>query len=193
MTHQRTRLANLARFSWVFISRLRKDFTKTDDVAASFYAVLLAQRLLSQQFPLAKCYTVTLDAAMMGIMGFVRSQRRWGAWAGLAALALQIVLSFGHLHRDDLGLPPLPAASHQIVVGAALAPSAPADQDHYPQPDDYCPVCASMVLAATAIPSLPPTLIAPIAVHYAWPSQAAIGGLSAKLTLSFRARGPPSI
>ena len=131
---------------------------------------------------------------MVGVMGFVRSQRRWGAWAGLAALMLQLLLSFGHMHRDDLGLPPLPAqSSDQAVANAAFAPAGPADPDRHQQPDDYCPICASMVLVATAIPSLPPTLIAPVAVYYAWPSHAAADGLTATLTLSFRARDPPSI
>jgi hypothetical protein len=134
---------------------------------------------------------------MIGVMGFVRSQRQWGAWAGLAALALQIVLSFGHMHPDDLGISPLPAVGHDhIAAGAAFAPAVPAEQDHHSAPnvpDDYCAICATMALVATAIPSLPPALIAPAAVGYVWPVHLAARSVSAKLTLSFQARGPPSI
>jgi hypothetical protein len=134
---------------------------------------------------------------MIGVMGFVRSQRRWGAWAGLAALALQIVLSFGHMHREDLGLSALPALNHDhLAASAAFVPSAPAEQDrHSPPdvPDDYCAVCASMALVATAIPSLPPALIVPVPVRYVWPAQTIVRGASVRLALSFQARGPPSI
>src|ERR1700744_397441 len=99
---------------------------------------------------------------MIGGIGFVRSRRHWGAWAGVAALARQIILSFGHMHGDDLGLPPLPAVSQdQVAAGAASVPAGPANPDHHQPPDDYCPICASMVLMATAMPSLPPILIAP--------------------------------
>ena len=35
-------------------------------------------------------------------MGWVRYHRRFGAWPGFAALALQIVLSFGHVHVGNV-------------------------------------------------------------------------------------------
>jgi hypothetical protein len=131
---------------------------------------------------------------MIGVMGFVRSRRRWGAWAGLAALALQIVLSFGHMHPEDLGLSPL---NHdRVAASAVFAPVAPAEQDrHSPPnvPDDYCAICASMALVATAIPSLPPALITPVPVRYVWPAQTIMRGVSARLAPSFQARGPPAI
>ena len=34
-------------------------------------------------------------------MHWVRSNRRFGSWAALFALAIQLVLSFGHIHLED--------------------------------------------------------------------------------------------
>jgi hypothetical protein len=148
------------------------------------------------------------------IMGVVRSHRRWGAWAGLTALLLQLVLSFGHMHRDDLGLPPLGAADHaqivasqiaasqvvarnvvagEVVAGTVAAPAGQSQHDQQPLPDDYCPICASMVLVATAMASSPPAFVAPIPVRDDWLSHAAIRGAPPKFVTSFQARGPPSI
>jgi hypothetical protein len=125
-------------------------------------------------------------------MGWVKRHKRSGALLALAALALQLALSFGHMHRDDLGLPPLPAPGQTLIASGAVAPpAAPADQDHQPASDDYCPICASMVLIATATPSLPPVLIVPTPIRHVWQVQRASSEVAARITLSFQARGPP--
>ena len=93
-------------------------------------------------------------------MIWFRSRIRSGAQLALFALAFQMAVSFGHMHRDDLGLPPLiDAGQTHFDAGAHTAPA----QGHRQPtaPDDYCPICASMALIATAIPSLPPMLVTP--------------------------------
>ncbi|HEY2526894.1 MAG TPA: DUF2946 family protein [Xanthobacteraceae bacterium] len=125
-------------------------------------------------------------------MNWFRSRIRSSARLALFALAVQMVLSFGHMHRDDLGLPPLAASDGAQVVAATTPTSAhPADQNQYPAPDDYCPICASMVLIATAVPSLPPVLIVPGPVEPAWLSPAPVHSVTPQFVLSFRARAPP--
>jgi hypothetical protein len=124
-------------------------------------------------------------------MGFVRSHRQWGACAGLAALVLQIVLSFGHIHADDLGVSPHPADHRQNTSVVSLSLEEPANPDHHPATDDYCAICASIALIATALPSLPPSLIVPARLRYSWPLPALERGIDAEFALSFRARGPP--
>lgn len=70
-------------------------------------------------------------------MGWVNRHKRNGALLALAALALQLALSFGHMHRDDLGLPPLPAADQTLIAFAtAPAPAGPVDQGHQPASDE---------------------------------------------------------
>jgi hypothetical protein len=125
-------------------------------------------------------------------MGWVNCHKRNGALLALAALALQLALSFGHMHRDDLGLPPLPAADQTLIAfGTAPAPARPADQGHQPASDDYCAICASMALIATATPSLPPVLIVPMPIRHVWQAQTPSSTVAARFALSFQARGPP--
>jgi hypothetical protein len=125
-------------------------------------------------------------------MGWVSRHKRNGALLALAALALQLALSFGHMHRDDLGLPPLSTADQTLNAFATVAsPTGPADQGQQPASDDYCAICASMALIATATPSLPPVLIVPTPIRHVWQVQTASREVAAKIALSFQARGPP--
>jgi len=115
-----------------------------------------------------------------------------GARLALFALAMQMAVSFGHMHRDDLGLPPLSAPDQtHFTSNSALPPAGPADQDHHPASDDYCPICASMALVATAMPALPPVLIVPAPIPRVWPAQLPARTLSTRVALSFQARAPP--
>ncbi len=125
-------------------------------------------------------------------MNWFRSKIRSGARLALFALAVQMIVSFGHMHRDDLGLPPLAAPDQtQITSNTAPSPAGPADQDHHPASDDYCPICASMALVATAMPSLPPVLIVPVPIRRVWAAQLPAHSLSTQVAPSFQARAPP--
>jgi Protein of unknown function (DUF2946) len=125
-------------------------------------------------------------------MNWIRLKIRSGARLALFALAFQMAVSFGHMHRDDLGLPPLPSADSAPAASAAT-PADPANSNHHPaSSDDYCPICASMQLIATALPSLPPVLWAPEPIRRVWLAQTPAQIFSPRIALSFRARGPPA-
>ncbi|WP_368367115.1 DUF2946 family protein [Bradyrhizobium commune] len=103
-----------------------------------------------------------------------------------------MVLSFGHIHRDDLGLPPPPASdATQLISGIAHALGDPADQDHHPASNDCCPICASVALVATALPSLPPVLVEPIPIRRARLLETPVQPPSTQVWRSFQARAPP--
>jgi hypothetical protein len=110
------------------------------------------------------------------------------------ALAAQFAISFGHMHRDDLGLPPL-AAAHLIRVAydATHTPAVPNDRDHYPASNDPCSICASIVLLAMGAASLPPTTCMPLPVRSVWSVPAPVQAAATQLTLSFQARAPPVV
>ena len=83
--------------------------------------------------------------------------RRFGSCLALAALALQLVMSFGHVHLDGV---------HHTYPTLALSRSgAQASQLPAPQPgndadDDYCAICVTIFLAANSF--LPPTPQLPV-------------------------------
>jgi hypothetical protein len=125
-------------------------------------------------------------------MNWFRSTIRPFAQLALFALAVQMVVSFGHMHRDDLGLPPL-ATGHWAYFpsGVAQVLTGPADRDQYPLSDDYCPICASIALLATGAPPLPPVTVAPPLISLVWSSPFSLYLAATQATFSFQARAPP--
>ena len=76
--------------------------------------------------------------------------RRFGAWLALLALALQVGLSIGHVHK--IGLDWRQAAG----LGWAKPTPAPADEDSpagkpAPPPQDRCPICFGLAVSGTFI------------------------------------------
>jgi hypothetical protein len=88
-------------------------------------------------------------------MHWAGAKRKYGGGLALFALALQFMLSFAHLHPEDIFGP----------GGASLALSAaersrPLSTDPYPgHNDNYCAICATMyLLGSSPIPEAPPLL-----------------------------------
>jgi hypothetical protein len=126
-------------------------------------------------------------------MRWIRRRTRSQTWLALFALAVQLVVSFGHVHRDDLGLAFLAADSAVITpIGPGLthSPTVP-DRGHNPTSDALCPICASINLAGALILPLPPQLDALMQVGRVWLPVARTNGLSDQARLSFQARAPP--
>src|SRR6516225_4030126 len=94
-------------------------------------------------------------------MRWLRSHMRLGSWAALFALAIQLALSFGHVHlgRGD------PRSWGPLVLRWAAepapalpdAPAVPASHKPAGLAGDLCIICSAMQLAYTvaALPSLP--------------------------------------
>ena len=103
-------------------------------------------------------------------MGWVRFHRRYGAWPGLAALVLQFVLSFGHIHVGNVHFngaaraSGVAAATSQHVSVAQSPQKLPARNSgqNSGDDDDYCPICASIFLASTSFFAEPPKLPVPV-------------------------------
>jgi hypothetical protein len=84
-----------------------------------------------------------------------RSRRIGTAGLGLFALLLQLFLSFGHLHVRGPLAPTLagPVVGKSTVLGQEKIPSG--------LPDDDCPICAAMHVAASGLLPAPPSVAAP--------------------------------
>jgi Protein of unknown function (DUF2946) len=132
-------------------------------------------------------------------MGWVRFHRRYGARLGLAALVLQIVLSFGHVHVGNVHVD----AVWRTAVGAvakshpvALAQSEQKSRAHDPgqnsgDSDDYCAICASIFLASTSLAAQPPLLVVPLTFERVTLTFAAESGFDVSRPAFFRSRAPP--
>lgn len=115
-----------------------------------------------------------------------RYQKRAG-WLALLALALQLVVSFGH-HHDHAGHERTAASSAQCVAATGDACAAPADTD---DDKDGCAICWAMALvAATVLPFVIGWLIATLRLDtVGLPSSDT--HVSFGIAAAFRARGPP--
>ena len=72
-------------------------------------------------------------------MHWVRKNCRLGSWAALFALCIQLALSFGHIHLEDIQASPTTAAAQlQDQAGG------PADDDHGKPEHDFCAICAAL-------------------------------------------------
>lgn len=95
-------------------------------------------------------------------MSWFRIRRAFGGYCALFALALQLVVSFGHIHpRDIRGSPSSDATQHASYVKAGhVGVVAPAGQPAGEQ-DAYCNICATINLVGAGQAATPPRLPVP--------------------------------
>jgi hypothetical protein len=100
-------------------------------------------------------------------MHWWRSKRRSGVGLGLFALAVQLLLSFGHIHAQDV-LPPSAFAAvpaTPLLPGAKIANISSVPTEHRAPnglPDDDCPICMAMHMTASGLLPVPPFAVVPI-------------------------------
>jgi hypothetical protein len=89
-----------------------------------------------------------------------RTKRRWSSWLALAAMALQLFLSFGHTHLEKL-------ASGSVTAGITASETSSFQQNpaHHPanEADDFCAICATINLASSSFLPDAPLLPVPFA------------------------------
>jgi hypothetical protein len=82
--------------------------------------------------------------------------RQCGAYLALAALALQLALSFAHIHRHDLGISKLGRADVVSVGHGRFTQRAAAQHPSRLGDGDNCPICFSgFLLSNAALPGAP--------------------------------------
>ena len=97
-------------------------------------------------------------------MHWVRSHSRLGSCLALSALALQLALSFGHIHlKDSCG------EASTAIEASTDEPSSdehsdalPADREHHEHEDEYCAIYAINGLLGSAQNTEPPALPLPL-------------------------------
>jgi hypothetical protein len=88
-------------------------------------------------------------------MRWIRQHIRPATWLALAALAVQVVVTFGHVHPERFSTPS--AGATAIAATGLQAPDkakgagAPTQPYRAPGADSFCAVCASIGLLGTLV------------------------------------------
>jgi hypothetical protein len=92
-------------------------------------------------------------------MRWFRTHRTIGGRLALFALGLQLALSFGHIHREDIfgaARPTTVSAPTTAAASQSVPSNQPADRG-----DDYCQICATIALLSNSLMAAPPPLPVP--------------------------------
>jgi hypothetical protein len=123
-------------------------------------------------------------------MRWFRSKLHLGSRLALFALAVQMVLSFGHVHLHNFAQASTTSA---MVTGSGTALPSERAPGHNPggATDTDCPICALIQLVATSTPSVAPVL--PLPASFALIRLRAPMELASASSphLLFQARAPP--
>ena len=120
-------------------------------------------------------------------MRVLRAHQKSGAWLALLALLVQIAVSFGHVHGDDL----LPVLADQ-GTGASPLTSAPRNDPGSPATDhDLCAICACIALAGSLVLPQAPAIVVAIVLQRIVLADWVLLLVSTDQHRHFRARAPP--
>src|SRR5262245_37555640 len=97
-------------------------------------------------------------------MRWFRSNRCFGARLALIAVALQFVLTFGHVHLALLAQVAADQELSSTATGAGGSDQSDRTSNGLAELD--CPVCVLIHLSAAAAPSVAPTLPLPAATEF---------------------------
>jgi hypothetical protein len=123
-------------------------------------------------------------------MRWFRANRILGGRLALLALAVQFIVAFGHIHRDDI----------YGFARTAAAIAAPVPDGGQPLPgdqpakhgDDYCAICATMSLLGNSFVAAAPTLPLPAASHAVEQFDRVAAVFIAPRRTAFQSRAPPA-
>jgi hypothetical protein len=123
-------------------------------------------------------------------MRWFRDTLRQGSWLALIALAINLGLSFGHIHAID------GKVSGRGIAALAAFVSSPDDGLKQGQPGDghtdyLCPICMAATAMANALVSTPPALPLEFANGTIDRTIEPIFALVEPQRAAFQSRGPP--
>ena len=118
-------------------------------------------------------------------MRWFRSNVRSGAWFALVAMALQLALTFGHLHLRVTSAAHLTAKATITLPDGSSLPTKPR------LVDENCAVCTLIQMAGAAAPAVAASLPLPALFASAPLTTRVEHELTASPPLHFQARGPP--
>lgn len=122
-------------------------------------------------------------------MRWFRANRVFAGRLALFALAVQLVLSFGHIHRSDIfGYGPPGAASATMPADHSQPKPVGPPSGHT---DDYCAICATVSLLSSSFVAAAPQLPLPVTFRRIEHRLSAAVAFVASQRAAFQSRGPP--
>ena len=125
-------------------------------------------------------------------MQWFRANRRLGGRLALFALAVQLVLSFGHIHREDIF-----GRTFGWNTAAAAQPAAdqsrtaPADRGSN-HADDYCAICAATSLLGNSFAAAALQFAVPLVSRAIEHLDGVAAVVAAPRRTAFQSRAPPA-
>jgi hypothetical protein len=120
-------------------------------------------------------------------MQWFRANSSLNSYLALFALALQLTLSFGHTHLNDLAPGKTTIAAAQEVSNPTSVPSGTV-----PDGDEVCTICAIISLSGSLLIPGAPTLVFASAQHEAFFPDLVAVLVSDPTRAQFQARAPPA-
>jgi hypothetical protein len=123
-------------------------------------------------------------------MRWFRDKIRQGTWLALIALAINLGLSFGHVHAIDGKI----SGRGIAAVAASIASTDAGDRQRQPgdgHADYLCPICMAATAMANALTSTPPALPVEFANVTIDRTIASVVALVEPQRAAFQSRGPP--
>jgi hypothetical protein len=133
---------------------------------------------------------------MLEKMRWIRQHIRSAAWLALAALAVHVVVTFGHMHAEWFATPTAGAtalaAAELQAPDKAKGAGGPTQPHRVPRVDNFCAVCASIgLLGALVLPAAQKLAPARVIVRIS-EANSADTNTAARLRSSSPARAPPA-
>ena len=119
-------------------------------------------------------------------MYWVRTNCRLGSWAALFALCIQLALSFGHIHPEDIQ-----GSSSAKVAHLQDQNDGSPDADHGKPDHDVCAICAALSLTSSSVLPTVSLLTTPVDHPYEWIAEFRTAQVTFGLHFHFQARAPP--
>jgi len=129
-------------------------------------------------------------------MRWRRSCQHFGGYLALFALALQLAVSFAHIHLESFGPSSAIADVASFAGLSAEAPdssAAPSDRHGGGVPHHDCAICISLGLLGNGLNGQPPVLSAPAVLRAAPLRPVSEFNFSLARYISFRTRAPPAV
>ncbi len=123
-------------------------------------------------------------------MQWIRKKLSFGSRLALLALAIQLALSFGHVHPDDVRTVS-PAAVANLQTPESGSGKAPTDGDRNHAGHDFCAICAALSLTSSSVLPTVALLVTPAAHRVDWADDDHARRILSAQYFPFQARAPP--